>query len=92
MSRRVVTGRRNTCGRNTNQHCKRHFKDIKQSSTKMRSRDVVFPKVVFREMLQKCDALMFVRVSSTLARVTSCKLSLGLSMKRGEITWTANRQ
>jgi hypothetical protein len=43
-------------------------------------------------MLQKSDALMFVGDSSALARTNSPKLSLSLSMKRGEIAWTANRQ
>jgi hypothetical protein len=73
-------------------YCKWHLQDIKQSSTQLRCRDVVFPKVVFRDMLQKSDALMFVGDSSALARTNSPKLSLSLSMKRGEIAWTANRQ
>jgi hypothetical protein len=77
---------------NTNQHCKRRIKDIKQSSTQYSSRLDVFPKVVFREMLQKSDGMIFVSDSSALARTNSSKLSLSLSMKRGEITWSTNRQ
>jgi hypothetical protein len=73
-------------------HCKWHLQDIKQSSTQLRSRDGVFPKVVFRDMLQKSDVLMFVSDSPALARTNAPKLSLSLSMKRGEIAWTANRQ
>jgi len=89
---RVLTHHCKMCSRNTNRYCKWHLQDIKQSSTQLRSRDVVFPKVVFRDMLQKSDVLMFVSDSPALARTNSPKLSLSLSMKRGEITWTANRQ
>jgi hypothetical protein len=91
-SRRVITGACKTRGGNANQHCKGYLKDIKQSSTQLHRRDAVFPKVVFRAMLQKSDAPMFVGDSSALAHRNSRKLAAGTSAEHGEIAWRANRQ